>query len=61
MLQPSDQRLMVEFIHKLTGTLMRVADDRADEYKAAGHTPVADQQKPEEKPAPKKRPVRAKK
>lgn len=40
---------------------MWVADDRVDEYKAAGHIPVADRQKPEEKPALKKRPVRPKK
>lgn len=31
---------MVEFINKLTGTKMFVADDRVEEYKAAGHTAV---------------------
>lgn len=28
---------MVEFIHSLTGSKMLVADDRVEEYKAAGH------------------------
>jgi hypothetical protein len=28
---------MVRFINKLTGTDMWVADDRVEEYKAAGH------------------------
>lgn len=32
---------MVKFINKLTGTVMLVADERAEEYKAAGHKPVA--------------------
>lgn len=32
---------MVAFINKTTGTKMYVADDRVDEYKAAGHL-VAD-------------------
>lgn len=43
---------MVEFIHKLTGTVMQVADDRVEEYKAAGHE-LAAPVKPE-KPAAKK-------
>ena len=33
---------MVKFINKLTKTEMWVADDRAEEYKAAGHKPAAD-------------------
>lgn len=33
---------MVEFIHALTGTKMLVADNRAEEYKAAGHKLAAD-------------------
>lgn len=32
---------MVEFINKLTGTKMFVAEDRVEEYKAAGHTAVS--------------------
>ena len=40
---------MVLFINRLTGTEMRVSDDRAEEYKAAGHIPVAEPPK-EEKP-----------
>lgn len=28
---------MVKFINKHTGSVMWVADDRAEEYKAAGH------------------------
>ena len=28
---------MVKFINRLTGTEMWVAEDRAEEYKAAGH------------------------
>lgn len=31
---------MQEFIHSLTGTRMFVADDRVEEYRAAGHRPV---------------------
>lgn len=35
---------MKEFINSLTGTRMLVADDRAEEYLAAGHRPAgADQ------------------
>ncbi len=33
---------MVEFIHSLTGSKMLVADDRVEEYKAAGHKLAAD-------------------
>lgn len=32
---------MVEFKNAYTGTQMWVADERAEEYKAAGHIPVA--------------------
>ena len=32
---------MIKFINKVTGTAMWVAEDRADEYKAAGHKPAA--------------------
>lgn len=31
---------MVEFINKITGSRMFVAEERVDEYKAAGHTAV---------------------
>jgi hypothetical protein len=33
---------MVKFINKLTGTEMWVAEDRAEEYKAAGHKLAAE-------------------
>ena len=39
---------MVEFINRYTGTLMRVAEARVEEYKAAGHIPVA--KPPKKKP-----------
>lgn len=38
---------MIKLINKLTGTTMRVAESRAEQYIAAGHVPVA--------PAPVKR------
>lgn len=44
----------VEFINHVTGTTMYVAADRVEEYKAAGHKPVAEPVKEEKKPAPKK-------
>lgn len=47
---------MVRFINKLTGTDMWVHESRAEEYKAAGHTPAA---APPEKP--KKTTARTKK
>lgn len=43
----------VKFINRLTGTEMWVAENRVEEYKAAGHTPAADiptAEKPTEKP-----------
>ena len=43
---------MLKFINKLTGTETWVAENRADEYKAAGHTPAA-RPTGEEKPAKK--------
>ena len=47
---------MVEFINKVTGGTMWVADDRVEEYKAAGHKLAAlpDAKKPAKKPADKK-------
>ena len=33
---------MIEFINKVTGTKMWVAENRVEEYTAAGHIPAAD-------------------
>lgn len=50
---------MVEFINKLTGSLMLVAEDRVEEYKAAGHTLAASAPvKPAEKKPAEKKPTR---
>ena len=46
---------MVEFINGLTGTQMWVADDRVEEYKAAGHKLAAI---PSEAAKPIKEPVK---
>lgn len=49
---------MVRMINRLTGTEMWVADERVEEYKAAGHKPAADavaEPAKETKPAVKKR------
>lgn len=55
---------MIKMINRITGTEMLVADDRLDEYVAAGHAPVLKSPKevhaemhkaPEEKPATVKR------
>lgn len=47
---------MVKFINKVTGTEMWVTEDRAEEYKAAGHKPAATPPvpKPAARPAAKK-------
>lgn len=37
---------MIKFINKLTGTVMYVSEDRAQEYKEAGHTPASDSPHP---------------
>lgn len=43
--------MMVRFINKLTGHDMWVADDRIEEYKAAGHKPaVSVAEEPTEEP-----------
>lgn len=42
---------MVKFINKLTGSVMWVAEDRQEEYIAAGHKLAA---APDKKPAQKK-------
>lgn len=56
---------MIELINRLTGTKMRVADERKDEYLRAGHALALTCEKPKvEKPvedAPKKRSTRKKK
>ena len=46
----------VKFINKVTGGVMFVAEERAEEYKAAGHklAAVPDAKKPAKKPAEKK-------
>lgn len=49
---------MIKFINKITGGVMMVADENAEMYKAAGHTPAAEldvsgddpEATPEEKP-----------
>ena len=46
---------MVEMIHARTGSRMWVADDRVEEYKAAGHKPAAPVKPAEEKPKGKKK------
>ena len=45
---------MIKFINKVTGTEMWVAENRVDEYKAAGHKPAADDQ-PKKKTSKKTR------
>ena len=47
---------MVAFINKTSGGIMLVHESRVEEYKAAGHKPVA-----EEKPAEAPKPRRARK
>ena len=41
---------MVRFINRLTGNEMWVAEDRVEEYKAAGHKPAVSHSAPAEKP-----------
>lgn len=47
-------------VNGLLGTLMWVADDRVDEYLAAGHKLADEKPKAEEKPKPKKKATKAK-
>ena len=54
---------MIEFINRVTGGRMWVADDRKDEYLAAGHElavkpPAKKAAKPAKKPAAKKGPTK---
>ena len=52
---------MVKLINAITKTEMWVADERKDEYIAAGHVPAVDISESEEKPAePKKRTTKKK-
>lgn len=57
---------MVEFINKFLGNRMLVAEERVEEYKAAGHklaAPVSSkptEDKAEEKPVETVKPVKAK-
>lgn len=44
---------MMKMINGFTGTEMWVADDRVDEYKAAGHRLAAESEKPTVKDEPK--------
>ena len=52
--------MFVKFRNRLTGSIMWVADDRAEEYKAMGHKPVVDEvsapEKPVKEPEVKKEP-----
>ena len=48
---------MVLFINKITGTEMLVANDRVEEYKAAGHRLAADLGTKHSKEEPKKEKV----
>ncbi len=41
---------MIKMIDRFTGVEMWVADERVEEYKAAGHKLAADHEKPTEKP-----------
>ena len=45
---------MVKFINKTTGSVMYVADERVDEYKAAGHKLAAKPEAPKKKQTAKK-------
>lgn len=53
--------MKVEMVNKLTGSRMWVADDRVEEYKAAGHKLAASSNATEKKPASKPRAKKAKK
>lgn len=44
---------MMKMVNGFTGTEMWVADDRVEEYKAAGHKLAADSEKPTVKDEPK--------
>ena len=46
---------MIKFITKLTGSVMWVSEDRAEEYKKAGHKPDEEPAKPQPKKGTKKK------
>lgn len=46
---------MVKFIHKVTGCVMWVAEDKADEFRAVGHKPVVQAPAPEKKPTTRRK------
>ena len=54
----SEETEMIKFINKVTGTEMWVAEDRVEEYKAAGHKPAVTSpimiERPAARPAAKK-------
>lgn len=52
---------MVEFRNKVTGGTMWVAEDRVDEYKAAGHVPAVKFEPVEAGKPTEEKPVEAKK
>lgn len=52
---------MIQFINKITGGVMWVAEDRADEYKAAGHKPAASAAEPQKPPKTKTTKTKTKK
>ena len=52
---------MIQFINKITGGMMWVAEDRADEYKAAGHKPAASVAEPQKPPKAKTAKTKTKK
>lgn len=51
---------MVKFINSQTGSVMWVAEERAEEYKAAGHKPAAETAPEKPKKEPAKRTVKKK-
>lgn len=52
---------MIKFINAYTGTEMYVTDERAEEYKRAGHRPVPDSAKETEVKEPVKKKTTKKK
>ena len=49
---------MIKFINAVTGGEMWVADERAEEYKAAGHVPAVSAEKPKTPRKTVKKPVK---
>ena len=44
---------MIKMIGRYTGVVMWVHESRVEEYKAAGHKPAAEEQKPVKRPSTK--------